>query len=79
MSTGSPSADDKTPAERRLGEHLDLLRTDPPPSTALSVDAIVRRARWQRAIRRPLLTIGALTASVLEGIRLFFGPRAGHR
>jgi hypothetical protein len=31
---------------------------------------VVRTARWQRSIRRPLLAIAALSAAIGDGIRL---------
>lgn len=66
-----------TPAELRLGEHLQLLKGDPPqPSTAL-VTQIIRTARWQQAVRRPLLAIGALAAAVADGFRLLLGLHRG--
>ncbi len=64
-----------SPAELRLGEHLELLRGDTPqPSTAL-VKQIIHTARWQQAIRRPLLVVGALASAVAEGFRLLLGAR----
>jgi hypothetical protein len=64
-----------SPAERRLHEHMELLRTEPPAPPAPLVARIVHAARWQRAIRRPLLAIGALAGAVADGVRLLFGPR----
>ena len=74
--TGPPEPfDPMSPAEVRLDEHLELLRAGAPqPSTAL-VRQIVHTARWQQAIRRPLLVIGALAAAVADGVRLLFGSR----
>ncbi len=62
-----------TPAERGLHGHLELLRVDAPPAPSSMVAKIVRAARWQRAVRRPLLAMGALAAAVIDGVRLLFG------
>lgn len=67
--------DERSPAEQRLNEHLQLLKTDlPQPSVAL-VRRIVRAARWQRAIRRPLLTIANFAGAIADGIRLLISSR----
>lgn len=67
--------DTLTPAERRLDEHMELLRTDAPVPPAPLVARIVHAARWQAAIRRPLVAIGALAGAVADGVRLLFGSR----
>lgn len=64
-----------SPAERRLREHLELLRTDLPTPPAPMVAKIVRAARWQRAVRQPLTAIGALAAAVGDGFRLLLGSQ----
>jgi hypothetical protein len=64
-----------SPAERRLDEHMELLRTDAPVPPAPLVAQIVHAARWQRAIRRPLVAVGALAGAVADGVRLLFGVR----
>jgi hypothetical protein len=66
-------SDERGPAERRLNEHLELLRSDPPQGPSLMVVHIVRTARWQRSIRRPLLAIGALAVAIGDGVRLLLG------
>ena len=65
-----------SPAERRLGEHLQLLRTDPPAPPAPLVARILRVARWQRAVRGPLVAVGALAGAVLDGLRSLLASRA---
>jgi hypothetical protein len=40
------------------------------------VTHIVRTARWQRAVRRPLLAFAALAAAIGDGVRLLLGSRA---
>lgn len=65
---------DPTPAERRLNEHLELLRPSEPeaPGRAL-VRATVRRARLQHALRAPLRIAGLIAASVLDGLASLLG------
>jgi hypothetical protein len=64
-----------SPAERRLHEHMELLRTEPPVAPAPLVVRIVHAARWQRAIRRPLVAVGALAGAIVDGLRLLLGSR----
>jgi hypothetical protein len=64
-----------SPAELRLHEHMELLRTEPPAPPAPLVARIMHAARWQQAIRRPLVAVGALAGAVADGVRLLFGPR----
>ncbi len=66
-----------SPAERSLHEHLELLRVDAPLPPSSMVAKIVRAARWQQAVRRPLLAAGALAAAVIDGVRLLFGSATG--
>ena len=62
-------------SEDRVAEYLGELREDPPrPGTAL-VPVIVRRARWQQAVRRPVKAISALAASLGDGLALILGIR----
>ena len=62
-------------SEDRVAEYLGELRDDPPaPGTGLT-PAIVRRARWQQAVRRPVRAIGALAASLGDGLTLVLGVR----
>ncbi len=64
------------PAERRLDEHLSLLRASPPaPGTAL-VPRVVRKARWQSYLRAPLRVVGMIGLAFVHGLgTLFGGPR----
>jgi hypothetical protein len=65
--------DAATPAERRLLDYLDAVRADrPTPGTGL-VPAVVRSARWQRAVRPYALSVGRLVVAVGAGIRLLAG------
>jgi hypothetical protein len=73
MNAGDSLADDLSPAERRLTQHLELLRASPPIPPSL-VPRVIRGVRWQRAIRDPLVLVGTVAAAALEGLRLVFGP-----
>jgi hypothetical protein len=66
-------AEDLTPAERRLSEHLELLRGSPPTATPELITRIVRRARWQSTIRDPLVFVGALALGLSEALSLLSG------
>jgi hypothetical protein len=55
-------------AERRLDEHLELLRATPPePGTSL-VPRVVRRARWQSYLRAPLRVVGMIGFAFAQGL-----------
>lgn len=69
--------EDLTPAERRLSEHLELLRSSPPTAAPDLIAGILRRARWQIAIRDPLIFLGAVSAAIVEGLTLLSGSPAG--
>ena len=71
------SPDDLSPAERRLTEHLDLLRTTAPESPDVLVPRVIRGIRWQRAIRDPLVLVGTVTAAVAESFGLLFQRTGG--
>ena len=60
-------------AERRLDEHLDLLRATPPePGTAL-VPRVVRKARLQSYLRAPLRVVGIIGLAFVHGVAALFG------
>jgi hypothetical protein len=66
---------DAGPAERRLDEHLELLRASPPaPSTAL-VPRVVRAARWQSFLRAPLRVVGMIGFAFVQGLTTLFGGK----
>lgn len=74
------SADDRdrlTPAEQALIERLQTLEADRPTPSAALVPRIIHAARWQRTLRRPLMTIGSLAGAALDGLRLLIG--SSHR
>jgi hypothetical protein len=77
MNAGDPPADELTPAERRLNQHLELLRASPPTGAPQLVPRVIRGVRWQRAIREPLVLVGAVATAVLEGLGLLRTPPAG--
>ena len=74
MSDRDEPPEQLTPAERALEGHLQLLRGDAPTPPQSMDRQIIRRARWQRTVRRPLLTIGHLAAAARDGIRLLLVP-----
>jgi hypothetical protein len=77
MNAGDSPADELTPAERRLTQHLELLRASPPTGAPQLVPRVIRGVRWQRAIREPLVLVGAVAAAILEGLSLLRKPPAG--
>ena len=70
--------DDLTPAERRLSEHLELLRASPPTAAPELIARIIQRARWQGTIRDPMVFAGAVVAAIGEALVLLSGPNAGN-
>lgn len=76
--TDPDGPDELTPAERSLTRHLELLRSDPPAAPRTMDSKIMRTARWQRTIRRPLLTIGHFAEAIRDGVRLLLMP-TNHR
>jgi hypothetical protein len=61
------------PAERRLGEHLELLRASPPAPGTTLVPRVVRRARWQGYMRAPLRVVGMIGAAFVQGLATLLG------
>ena len=61
-------------AERRLAEHLELLRAErPTPGTTL-VKRVVRTARWQQAVRAPLRVAGMIAGAIVDGFLRLVSP-----
>lgn len=77
MSDAGADDQDLTPAERRLSEHLELLRSNPPTTAPELIARILRRARWQVAIRDRLIFMGAVSGAVVEGLSLLLSPPVG--
>ncbi len=74
------SADERRPpspaAERRLDEHLSLLRKAEDESAGRSLPhRVVRVARAQRLVRAPLQVAGTIAAGILDGIAGLLGMR----
>jgi hypothetical protein len=63
-------------ADRRLDQHLELLRSEPPePGTAL-VPRVVRTARLQRMLRTPAKAVIRLASTVAGGVAALLGARS---
>ena len=77
MSVDDNHDDDLTVAERRLSEHLELLRASPPTAAPELIARIIRRARWQEPVRDPMVFVGVVVAAVGEALVLLSGPSAG--
>ncbi len=77
MSEDDNPAEDLSPAEQRLSEHLELLRASPPTAAAEMVVRIVRRARWQSAIREPMVLVGTVAAAIGESLAMLLKPPVG--
>ncbi len=65
----------QTAAERRLEQHLAVLRDGPPAPPSLSRQ-VLRDARWQRAVRSPLLAVAHVAAAMADTIRLLVRGRS---
>lgn len=64
-------------AERRLDEHLELLRADRPEPGMELVHHVARTARWQRVVRAPLRVMGNIAGALLDGIVRLMSPGRG--
>ncbi len=69
--------DSASPAERKLEEHLELVRRDRPEGGTQLTRRVVRTARWQRAARTPLQAVGRIAAALVDGLALALGGRRG--
>jgi hypothetical protein len=76
MSVDDSHDDDLTAAERRLSEHLELLRASPPTAAPELIARIVQRARWQGPIREQMVFVGVVVAAIGEAVILLSGPPA---
>lgn len=65
-----------SPAERRLDEHLELLRASGPHTSTELVQRVITAARWQRLLRHPLLVAANFAATIGDGLRLLLGSRS---
>jgi len=73
VSTYPPGDEDLLPAERRVAELLGTLGSDPPRSPATLTHSVVRKARWQGAVKPPLRAVGMFAAALYDGAKLLFG------
>jgi hypothetical protein len=66
-----------TAAERALDQHLESVRSSPPPTDASLRQSVVRTARWQRAVRAPLRVAAMIAAASASGAQILVGRRRG--
>ena len=79
MSVDDNHDDDLTVAERRLSEHLELLRASPPTAAPELIARILQRARWQGPIRDPMIFVGVVAAAIGEALVLLAPPPEGNQ
>jgi hypothetical protein len=77
MIAGDFPAEELSLAERRLAQHLELLRASPPTDAPDLVPRVIRGVRWQRAIRDPLVFVGAVVAAIAQSADLLFRRSGG--
>lgn len=65
-------AEELSPAERRLEHHLTVL-LDTPDAPASLTGQVLRSARWQQAIRAPLVSVAHLAGAAIDTVRLLLG------
>jgi hypothetical protein len=68
-----------SPVERRLDEHLELLRQDPPHPPDTLVPRVTHTARWQHAMRQPLVALAGVATAIAEGVRVLLGKPSDRR
>ena len=71
----TPGSDADGPAERALEERLEVVRALSPRADPGLASTVVRAARWQRAVRAPLILGGLLARAAVEGLGLLVGRR----
>lgn len=67
--------DPRTEAERRLDEHLELLRSEQGSTDLALAHRIVATARWQRALRAPVTALASVVGAVADGLAGLLGGR----
>jgi hypothetical protein len=67
------------PAGQRLEAYLRSLRDDSPRPDSNLVPAIVRRARWQQALRAPLRAAATLVGALADGVSALAGSAGRSR
>lgn len=76
----APEADEElSAAERRLVEHLEIVRASPSRGELALRRPVVRRARWQRSLREPLQLIGRLATALVGGLAGLLGAGRGRQ
>jgi hypothetical protein len=70
-------AEPLTPAEQRVRTLLQPLREAQAPEGDALVERVARTARWQRPVRRALVSLGHATAAFGGGLRAL--AREGRR
>lgn len=73
MTDDSGVDDPPTPAEARLTQLLEPLRTDPPRSEPDLAVSVVRSARWQSALRGALRAASQIAVAAGDVARLIIG------
>jgi hypothetical protein len=69
--------DELDPAERRVSEYLRGLAVDAPRAGTELAATVVRKARWQKAVRTPLRAAGGLAAALVDGVKMALGAQRG--
>lgn len=64
-----------TPAEQRLQSLLAGFKAQPAPADPELAQRIGRSARWQRSLRRALLSVGTTADAMAGGLRSLIGNR----
>ena len=67
--------DDLSPAEERLRSLLGGLQAQPAPGDGRLPARVANRARWQRPLRRTLVSIGTTADAIAGGMRSLLGRR----
>lgn len=75
MRPGDHLADADGPAERRLSEHLAVVRANPPEASGNLASRVLRSARWQRLVRAPITLIGTLIGALADAFSAWSGAR----
>lgn len=73
MSDERPDGD-PAPDERRLAEHLQMLRRAAPDRRRSLVPRIARTARWQRIVREPVRVAGMIAGAAVDALRSLVTP-----
>jgi hypothetical protein len=74
---GDGGPDAMSPAEEQLLRHLHALRESPPDLDTTLAAIIIRRARWQAAVRPFARAAGNLIGAMADSARAMPGRPAG--